>query len=343
MTAKRLVLFLALPLGALAQGSIGSIHQTGVCPVAGVVGNVTMHCGVDSEVFRGMQKQFEAQLKQRDRQIDQLSIQIAYWKGQYFEATDKYFELSSRLADAGVNEDVLGQIQGLQHNFEHFFAELPKTEKGLNESLAKLETQVDHIERELTSRAVYAETGISISSVSNHPGTPVFYQVPDVPNPVLGGNIKDYRSDLPWSPAGMNASGFASLDALNPGSGGFKDYSAPFLGGSAPGMNAAVQFNWERASGLTSSDGPKTILSDIGDYSSSLPYGSSIGVSPVLQFASGLERITGIQSVPELNPVPGVIGDHGSPLLYGSAIGTNSGLERNSGLQSLAGFNPVPG
>ena len=92
---------------AWAQISIGSVSQKGTCTVAGVTGNVTVNCpGIDPAVVRIIQKQFNARLKDREAQIENLTGEVNQWK-------DKYLDLTARLVDAGVSDGLKRKAEDL--------------------------------------------------------------------------------------------------------------------------------------------------------------------------------------------------------------------------------------
>jgi Tat protein secretion system quality control protein TatD with DNase activity len=81
------------------QLTVGSVNQDATCAVAGVQGNVTVTCGagVPPSTVALLNKQFAAQLKERDLRIADLSKEINEWK-------DRFDKLIERLGEPGIDE-----------------------------------------------------------------------------------------------------------------------------------------------------------------------------------------------------------------------------------------------
>lgn len=137
-----LLCLVASVAGWAQQTSVGSISQKGTCTVAGVTGNVTVNCpGLDPSIIRVLNEQFSAQLKERDLRIDQITDEANVWK-------DKFLDLTTRLADAGVND-------GLQRRAEALLKQGKLEDAGnvLDEALAGEEKTVDQIAENQFNRA----------------------------------------------------------------------------------------------------------------------------------------------------------------------------------------------
>jgi tetratricopeptide (TPR) repeat protein len=134
---------LLIPAGVWAQQmSIGSVAQTGTCTVAGVTGNVTINCpGVNPSILKILNQQFNARLKDRDARIDQITKEANEWK-------DRFLDLSTRLADAGVND-------GLQRKADELLkaGELDEAGKVLDGVIAGEEKKVNELAENQFNRA----------------------------------------------------------------------------------------------------------------------------------------------------------------------------------------------
>ena len=147
---KLILLYFFTAIAVWAQQmSIGSIAQKGVCAVAGVTGNVTINCpGVDPSVLRVLNEQFRARLKERDLHIDQITKDANEWK-------DRFLDLTTRLADAGVNDS-------LQRRAEELLKEGKLDEAGrvLDEVLTAEEKNVDQLAKNQFNRAAPFELSL---------------------------------------------------------------------------------------------------------------------------------------------------------------------------------------
>ena len=128
------------------QMSTGSVAQTATCAVAAVTGNVTLNCpGLDPAVVRILNEQFKARLKDRDLRVEQLTREANDWK-------DKFVALTTRLADAGVNDGQRRKAEDLLKA-----GKFEEAGRVLDEVLAGGEKEIDEVAKSQFERATLYE------------------------------------------------------------------------------------------------------------------------------------------------------------------------------------------
>ncbi len=142
-----ILLYLMTPGSARAQQiSTGSVAQTATCAVAAVTGNVTLNCpGLDPAVVRILNEQFKARLNDRDLRVEQLTKEVNDWK-------DKFVALTTRLADAGVNDSQRRKAEDLLKA-----GKLEEAGRVLDEVLAGGEKEIDEVAKDHFERATLYE------------------------------------------------------------------------------------------------------------------------------------------------------------------------------------------
>jgi tetratricopeptide (TPR) repeat protein len=123
---------LAVPMCAQEQ-SVGSITQTGNCMAAEVQGNVTLNCtGLSPELTRLLTDQYNA----LHRSADEAREEANKW-------SERYFALSSRVADSGATGTVRKRIDEAIKS-----GKLDEASRLLDELLLSDDSEVDRIARD---------------------------------------------------------------------------------------------------------------------------------------------------------------------------------------------------